>query len=88
MNALLQDRGNALMGPGQAIAVQNCNESLASLVLLGIYGALLYFEAPLLPIIFGFGAFVSAAMLLIIGPARRRSREATDSRKQDPLMIE
>jgi len=88
MNALLQDRGNALMRPGQAIAVQNCNESLASLVLLGIYGALLYFEAPLLPIIFGFGAFVSVSMLLIIGPARRGSREATDSRKQDPLMIE
>jgi LPLT family lysophospholipid transporter-like MFS transporter len=88
MNALLQDRGNALMRPGQAIAVQNCNESLASLVLLGIYGGLLYVNGPLLPIIVGFGAFVSVAMLLIIALARRSSRGATVRTEQDPIMTE
>jgi LPLT family lysophospholipid transporter-like MFS transporter len=46
--------------------VQNCNESLASLLLLAIYGGLLYLDAPLLPMIVGFGVFVSVAMMLII----------------------
>jgi LPLT family lysophospholipid transporter-like MFS transporter len=73
MNALLQNRGNALMRPGQAVAVQNCNESLASLLLLAIYGGLLYLDAPLLPMIVGFGVFVCAAMMLImlLLPGRR-----------------
>lgn len=73
MNALLQNRGNALLRPGQAVAVQNCNESLASLLLLAIYGGLLYLDAPLLPTIVGFGVFVCAAMMLImlLLPGRR-----------------
>lgn len=47
MNALLQHRGQLLMHSGQSIAVQNFNESLASLVLLAVYGLLLYVDAPL-----------------------------------------
>ena len=71
MNALLQNRGNMLMRSGQAIAVQNCNESLSSLILLAVYGALLYIDAPLLPLIVGFGLFVCSAMLLIIALPRK-----------------
>ena len=74
MNALLQDRGNALMRPGQAVAVQNCNESLASLVLLAIYGGLLYLNAPLLPVIVGLALFVCVAMVAIILLQIRRQR--------------
>ncbi|MHB8914396.1 MAG: lysophospholipid transporter LplT [Thiobacillus sp.] len=66
MNALLQQRGHVLMLPGQSIAVQNFNESLASLILLGIYGGLLYLNVPLLSTLVGFGIGVSAMMLFIM----------------------
>lgn len=76
MNALLQSRGLLRMNPGQSIAVQNFNESLASLAMLGVYGALLYVDAPLLPTLAGFGGFLVLAMAGIfvwsrrLGPAR------------------
>lgn len=65
MNALLQHRGKLLMHPGQAIAVQNFNENLASLVFLAIYGLLLYMDVSVLAAIAGFGLFVLVIMLLI-----------------------
>ena len=64
MNALLQSRGQSLMHSGQSVAVQNFNESLASLVLLAVYGGLLYVNAPLLPIIVGLSVLVIVVMLL------------------------
>jgi LPLT family lysophospholipid transporter-like MFS transporter len=66
MNALLQHRGNQLMDPGQSIAVQNFNESLASLVLLAVYGALIAGGMSLMPTIVLFGVAVSIAMLAIL----------------------
>lgn len=87
MNALLQNRGNMLMRSGQAIAVQNCNESLSSLILLAVYGALLYIDAPLLPMIVGFGLFVCSAMLLII-VLPRRITERRPSAQNRPTVIE
>jgi MFS transporter, LPLT family, lysophospholipid transporter len=70
MNALLQERGNALMRPGASIAVQGFSENLASLVFLGVYGMLLTLGVPLRAIIVGFGLLVTALMLLI----RRRGQ--------------
>jgi hypothetical protein len=70
MNALLQHRGQALMQPGQSIAVQNFNESLASLVALAIYGGLLYADVSLVAIIAGLGAFVVLA-IVATGLSRR-----------------
>jgi len=78
MNALLQSRGLLRMHPGQSIAVQNANESLASLVMLGVYGALLYLDAPLLPTLAGFGAFLVLAMGGIFAWSRRQ-RAARES---------
>ncbi len=66
MNALLQSRGQLLMHSGQSVAVQNFNESLASLVLLAVYGGLLYVNAPLLPTIVGLGVLVVVAMLVFM----------------------
>ena len=37
MNALLQHRGHILMGAGHSIAVQNFNENLSILAMLGFY---------------------------------------------------
>ncbi|MGH8640893.1 MAG: lysophospholipid transporter LplT, partial [Burkholderiales bacterium] len=41
MNALLQHRGHILMGAGHSIAVQNFNENLSILVMLGVYALLI-----------------------------------------------
>src|SRR6185436_398561 len=41
MNALLQHRGHLLMGAGHSIAVQNFNENLSILVLLGVYALMI-----------------------------------------------
>uniref|UniRef100_UPI000D3D5B3D lysophospholipid transporter LplT n=1 Tax=unclassified Variovorax TaxID=663243 RepID=UPI000D3D5B3D len=72
MNALLQSRGVRRMHPGQSIAVQNANESLASLVMLAMYGALLQADAPLLPTLAGFGGLLVLAMGAIWAWSRRQ----------------
>jgi MFS family permease len=69
MNALLQQRGGALMGSGASIAVQSFSENLASLVFLAVYGLLLMFALPVRMTIACFGALIMVLMLLI----RRRS---------------
>jgi hypothetical protein len=66
MNALLQQRGEALMAPGVSIAVQSFNENLASLVLLAAYGALLIANVPVRAIMAGFGVLVIALMAAIM----------------------
>jgi len=63
MNTLLQRRGLALAHAGQAVAVQNWSENLASLVGLAAYGAALLLHAALLAIVVAMGAMVALAML-------------------------
>ena len=70
MNALLQHRGHVLMSAGHSIAVQNFNENLNVLVMLGVYAALLRFESHINTIIILFGLFVAVTMMLV----RRRYR--------------
>ncbi len=62
MNALLQHRGHLLMGAGHSIAVQNFNENLSILVLLGVYALMIKIDVPIQAIIISFGLFISAAM--------------------------
>ncbi|MCC6869134.1 MAG: lysophospholipid transporter LplT [Burkholderiales bacterium] len=66
MNALLQHRGHVLMGAGHSIAVQNFNENLGILVMLGLYAYLTYTGASVNRSIVLFGVFMSAAMLLVL----------------------
>jgi len=66
MNALLQHRGHVLMGAGHSIAVQNFNENLGILVMLGLYAYLTYTGASVNRSIVMFGVFMSAAMLLVL----------------------
>lgn len=65
MNALLQHRGHLLMGAGHSIAVQNFNENLSILVMLGLYALMLGAEFSLNTIIVLFGLFVAITMSLI-----------------------
>jgi len=66
MNALLQHRGHVLMGAGHSIAVQNFNENIGVLVMLTLYGLLLFFGASTNTVIVLFGLFVAGTMLLVM----------------------
>jgi MFS family permease len=66
MNALLQHRGHVLLSAGHSIAVQNFNENLNILVMLGIYATLVWLELSVQTIIVMFGLFVAAVMALIL----------------------
>ena len=63
MNTVLQRRGLALAHSGEAIAVQNWSENLASLVGLAIYGAALLLHAAVVPTVEAMGFLVALAML-------------------------
>ena len=62
MNALLQHRGYVTLSAGQSIAVQNFNENLNVLFMLGIYSFLLYANLDVNIIVTLFGAFVAITM--------------------------
>jgi len=67
MNALLQHRGHVLMSAGHSIAVQNFNENLNILLMLGLYALLVRLNLHVNWIIVMFGLFVAGTMLLVIG---------------------
>jgi MFS family permease len=66
MNALLQNRGHALLSSGESIAVQNFNENCSGLSMLAVYSTLLALQIPihvLLPLL---GASIVLCMTLIM----------------------
>jgi hypothetical protein len=65
MNALLQHRGHLLMGAGHSIAVQNFNENLSILVLLGAYTLMIRGQLHIDTIILLFGLLVAGVMYLL-----------------------
>ena len=65
MNALLQHRGHILMGAGHSIAVQNFNENVSILVMLGVYALMLKLDFSIYAVIVIFGLLVSLSMLLV-----------------------
>ncbi len=65
MNALLQHRGHILMGAGHSIAVQNFNENLSILAMLGLYALLIWLDLSIHWIVVLFGLFVSLSMMLV-----------------------
>jgi hypothetical protein len=76
LNALLQDRGNALLSAGRSIAVQGGNENASVLACLGVYSALCAVEVSLVVLMIGLGACVSAALAWLILQERARDRRA------------
>jgi len=75
MNALLQHRGHVLLSAGHSIAVQNFNENLNILVMLGIYAGLIALNLHVETIIVLFGLFVAATMFLVILRHRHNQRQ-------------
>ncbi len=62
MNALLQHRGHQLMGSGHSIAVQNFNENLSILLMLGVYAMMIKAGLSVHTIVIVFGLFLSTTM--------------------------
>ncbi|MBP6898111.1 MAG: lysophospholipid transporter LplT [Pseudacidovorax sp.] len=73
MNALLQHRGHVLLRPGESIAVQNFNENLGVLLMLGVYAALLGLDQSIALLTGALGACVALGTLLAAGLYARRS---------------
>lgn len=71
MNALLQHRGHRLMGAGHSIAVQNFNENLSILIMLGGYALMIKAGFSIHWIIVVFGLFISTSMAAIYRRHRR-----------------
>lgn len=65
MNALLQYRGHQLMGSGHSIAVQNFNENLSILLMLGAYALMIDVGFSINAIVIVFGLFISGTMGLL-----------------------
>ena len=74
MNALLQHRGHVLMGAGHSIAVQNFNENIGILVMVGLYALMVRSGVGINAAIVIFGVFVSGAMVLVM--LRHRANQA------------
>jgi LPLT family lysophospholipid transporter-like MFS transporter len=65
MNALLQLRGHLLMGSGHSIAVQNFNENLSILLMLGAYSLMIKAGFSIYTIVIVFGLFIAFSMGII-----------------------
>jgi MFS family permease len=75
MNALLQHRGHVLLSAGHSIAVQNFNENLSILVMLGVYAVLIWLNLSIQAVMLLFGVFVAASMVLVILRHRYNQRQ-------------
>ena len=71
LNALLQDRGNALLSAGRSIAVQGGNENASVLACLGVYSALVAVDVPLPALMVGLGVCVALALCALMRRERR-----------------
>ena len=69
-NALLQHRGQQLLGAGESIAVQNFNENLSVLAMLGAYAALQMTGWPLHRTVFALGSVVALGVLSVMWRCR------------------
>jgi len=74
MNALLQHRGHVLLSAGHSIAVQNFNENLNVLVMLGLYALLIHLDLHVNAVIVLFGGFVALTMALVMVRYRHNRR--------------
>lgn len=65
LNALLQHRGHHLIGAGHSIAVQNFNEHIGILIMLGFYLLMVKADVRMNSIVVAFGLFIIITMSII-----------------------
>ncbi len=66
MNALLQHRGYVLLSAGHSIAVQNFNENVSVLAMLGLYSLLISLDLSVRSTMMLFGVFIVGSMWLVM----------------------
>ena len=76
LNALLQERGKDTVGSGNAIAVQN-GENSAMLLMLGLYTVAIKLGAPAVATGVGFGALFAMAIAVLCGERVAERRKGT-----------
>lgn len=74
LNALLQHRGHVLLSAGHSIAVQNFNEQLNILFMVGVYAIMVHLDYSIYTIIYIYGAIVIVMMGLVMLLARYNQR--------------
>lgn len=74
LNALLQHRGHVLLSAGHSIAVQNFNEQLNILLMVGVYAVMVHLNYSIYTIIYIFGAIVVVMMGLVMLLARHNQK--------------
>ncbi|NLA52019.1 MAG: lysophospholipid transporter LplT [Alcaligenaceae bacterium] len=74
LNALLQHRGHVLLSAGHSIAVQNFNEQLNILLMVGIYVVMVHLDYSIYTIIYIYGTIVMVMMALIMLLARHNQK--------------
>ena len=84
MNALLQHRGQRLLGAGESIAVQNFNENLCVLAMLGAYAGLQAAGWPLHRLVFLLGALVALGVMGVIWRYRRLQTQPLLLKEKQP----
>jgi len=75
LNSLLQHRGHHLLGAGHSIAVQNFNENIGILLLLGAYTWMVGAKLEINTIVAIFGVFIIVSMSLITLVYRKQIRQ-------------
>ena len=84
MNALLQHRGQQLLGTGESIAVQNFNENLCVLLMLGAYAGLQAAGSPLAALVFTLGGFTAVGVALVMRRYRRSPQNLVLLKEKQP----
>ena len=64
-----------LLSAGHSIAVQNFNENLSILVMLGLYALLIWLNLPIQAVMLLFGLFVAISMVLVLLRHRYNQRQ-------------
>jgi MFS transporter, LPLT family, lysophospholipid transporter len=76
LDAILQREGEASVGAGTAIAIQNLFENLSMLVLVSVYSAAVFLSAPVNDIAIGVGAFIALSMATLTLTRRKSAKKA------------
>jgi LPLT family lysophospholipid transporter-like MFS transporter len=71
LDALLQREGEAGVGAGSAIAIQNMFENLSMLVLVSGYSAVVFLKTPVNDIAVGVGLFIALSMTILTLTSRQ-----------------
>ncbi|MBH1965310.1 MAG: lysophospholipid transporter LplT [Comamonadaceae bacterium] len=84
MNALLQHRGQVILGAGESIAIQNFSENLCVLAMLGAYAGLQAFGWPLHQLALALGVSVASGVAVLMWCRSKSGRQLVSPTQRGP----